>query len=116
MSKQVRQYDKEFKDQAVRLYLSRDISLPKLGQELGIPSSTLASSVSHHAKVDLPHISGHFFPIRAPFVQSPLDTGIQESNESFVDYKGVVCSKVQELGFAPGTPSRTIPVHRYREI
>jgi transposase len=50
MNKQVRHYDKEFKDQAVRLYLSRDISLPKLGQELGIPSSTLASWVSHHAK------------------------------------------------------------------
>jgi transposase-like protein len=45
MSKQIRQYDKEFKDQAVRLYLSRDSSLPKLGQELGIPASTLAGTV-----------------------------------------------------------------------
>jgi transposase-like protein len=50
MSKQVRHYDKEFKEQAVRLYLSRDISLPKLGQDLGIPSSTLATWVSYHAK------------------------------------------------------------------
>ena len=50
MTKKARQYDKEFKEQAVRLYMSRQTSYPKLGKELGIPSSTLATWVSEYSK------------------------------------------------------------------
>jgi transposase-like protein len=50
MTKQVRQYDKDFKEQAVRLYMSRETSYPKLGKELGIPSSTLAAWVREYSK------------------------------------------------------------------
>jgi transposase len=51
MTKQVRQYDQEFKEQAVRLYMSRETSYPKLGKELGVPSSTLAAWVREYSKV-----------------------------------------------------------------
>lgn len=44
-------------------------------------------SHAERGSLDLPPISGQFFPIRAPFVQSPLDTHNQEWSESFVDYK-----------------------------
>ena len=48
--REVRQYDQEFKEQAVHLYISRKTSLPKLGRELGIPASTLAAWVRGHSK------------------------------------------------------------------
>ena len=51
MTKQVRQYDQGFKEQAVRLYMNRETSYPKLGKELGVPSSTLAAWVREYSKV-----------------------------------------------------------------
>jgi len=50
MTKPVRQYDQEFKEQAVRLYMSRETSYPKLGKEIGIPSSTLAAWVRDYSR------------------------------------------------------------------
>ncbi|AIL13859.1 hypothetical protein IM40_10880 (plasmid) [Candidatus Paracaedimonas acanthamoebae] len=49
MKREVRQYDQEFKEQAVRLYMSRETSYPKLGKELGVPSSTLAAWVREYS-------------------------------------------------------------------
>lgn len=50
MMREVRQYDQEFKEQAVRLYMSREMSYPKLEKELGVPSSTLAAWVREYSK------------------------------------------------------------------
>jgi transposase len=49
MMREVRQYDQGFKEQAVRLYMSRETSYPKLGKELGVPSSTLAAWVREYS-------------------------------------------------------------------
>ena len=49
MSKRtIRKYDKEFKLNAVKLYLEGNHSFPQLSQELGVPSATLAGWVSNH--------------------------------------------------------------------
>lgn len=45
-----RNYDKEFKKNAVNLYLKNDRSYDSVGEELGIPGSTLASWVGAHSK------------------------------------------------------------------
>jgi len=42
----IRNYDNEFKHNAVSLYLSSGKSYPQLGEELGIASSTLAGWVN----------------------------------------------------------------------
>lgn len=44
----MRKYDKEFKLNAVNLYLEGNHSFPQLSQELGVPSATLAGWVSNH--------------------------------------------------------------------
>jgi transposase-like protein len=43
-----RKYDKEFKLNAVKLYLEGNHSFPKLSQELGVPGATLSTWVSNH--------------------------------------------------------------------
>jgi transposase-like protein len=49
MSKRtMRKYDKEFKLNAVNLYLEGNHSFPQLSKELGVPSATLAGWVSSH--------------------------------------------------------------------
>jgi transposase len=45
-----RQYDKEFKKNAVNLYLKANRSYEEVGSELGIPGSTLASWVNQQKK------------------------------------------------------------------
>lgn len=42
----IRNYDDEFKNNAVSLYLSGEMSYPQLGEELGIAPSTLAGWVN----------------------------------------------------------------------
>ena len=46
--RKLRSYDKEFKLNAVKLYLSGGRSYPVLRKELGIPTSTLVSWVRVH--------------------------------------------------------------------
>lgn len=46
MPKDKRKYDKEFKLNAVKLYLEGNRSFPQLSQELGVPVTTLAGWVS----------------------------------------------------------------------
>jgi transposase len=46
VTKKVRQYDEEFKKQAVRLYFEQGKSYRILGNELGIPEATLAGWVN----------------------------------------------------------------------
>lgn len=46
----IRSYDKEFKQNAVNLFLSNTRSYDELGKELGVPGSTLANWVSLHRK------------------------------------------------------------------
>ena len=48
--KQVRTYDKEFKLNAVKLYLERGRSYKQLGGELGVPEATLAGWVDHYKR------------------------------------------------------------------
>jgi len=43
-------YDKEFKLNAVKLFLSRGISCKQLSKELGLPPSTLAGWVEQHER------------------------------------------------------------------
>lgn len=43
-----RKYDKEFKLNAVKLFLASSKSYPKLSQELGIPTGTLATWVKSY--------------------------------------------------------------------
>ena len=45
-----RNYDKEFKLNAVKLYLSRGGSYSQVSKELGIPEATLAGWVHSHKK------------------------------------------------------------------
>lgn len=45
-TKKVRQYDEEFKKQAVRLYYEQGKTYRALGEELGIPEATLAGWVN----------------------------------------------------------------------
>lgn len=45
-----RQYDKEFKKNAVNLYLKNNRSYDSVGEELGMPDSTLASWVAAYSK------------------------------------------------------------------
>ena len=56
-NKRVRTYDKEFKLNAVRLYLTSGKSYPEVSGELGIPAGTLATWVHTH-KVE----GGEAFP------------------------------------------------------
>jgi len=44
----MRKYDKEFKLNAVNLYLEGNHSFPNLSKELGVPGATLSSWVSEH--------------------------------------------------------------------
>ncbi len=46
----MRSYDKEFKINAVSLYLSSGKSYQQISQDLGIPGSTLAGWVEEHKK------------------------------------------------------------------
>ncbi len=46
LQRTVRNYDKEFKSNAVSLYLRSGKSYPKLGEEPGIPGSTLSCWVN----------------------------------------------------------------------
>lgn len=46
--RKVRKYDKEFKINAVNLYLKGSRSYDQVGEELGIPGATLASWVEKH--------------------------------------------------------------------
>jgi transposase len=48
--RKLRKYDKEFKINAVNLYLKGDRSYEQIGDELGIPGATLASWVEKHKK------------------------------------------------------------------
>ena len=49
-AKQKRAYDKEFKLNAVQLYLKDNRSYRELGKELGIPSDTLSGWVKSYKK------------------------------------------------------------------
>jgi transposase-like protein len=52
MSKRkIRNYDKEFKINAIKLYLQSGRSYREIGDELGVPSATLAAWVSAHKEV-----------------------------------------------------------------
>ncbi len=48
--RKIRLYDKEFKINAVKLYLESGESYKKVSENLGIPCPTLASWVSSHKK------------------------------------------------------------------
>ena len=48
--RKLRIYDKEFKLNAVKLFLEGDGSYNKISEDLGIPRPTLASWVSNHKK------------------------------------------------------------------
>jgi len=48
--RKVRTYDKEFKQNAVNLYLKNNKSYDEVGEKLGIPGSTLASWVGSKKK------------------------------------------------------------------
>lgn len=50
MKQEIRVYDKEFKLNAVNLFLNKGLSYQQLSEELGIPSSTLAGWVKKHKK------------------------------------------------------------------
>lgn len=51
MSKRkVRSYDKEFKLNAIKLYLESDRSYRQMGDELGVPEATLANWVCDYKK------------------------------------------------------------------
>ncbi len=45
-----RVYDKEFKLNAVKLYLSNELSYIQISEELGVPTSTLSGWVKKHQK------------------------------------------------------------------
>ena len=45
-----RVYDKEFKLNAVKLYLSNELSYIQISEELGVPTSTLSGWVKEHQK------------------------------------------------------------------
>lgn len=47
-TKRTRSYDKEFKLNAVKLYLAQDRSYKQPGQELGVPEATLAGWVKNY--------------------------------------------------------------------
>jgi transposase len=46
--KQTRRYDKEFKENAVKLYLNGERTYDQLSEDLGVPCSTLASWVASY--------------------------------------------------------------------
>lgn len=46
--RKVRKYDKEFKVNAVKLYLESGRSSKQISEELGIPTPTLVSWIEHH--------------------------------------------------------------------
>ena len=69
--KKQRTYDKEFKQNAVNLYLNADRSYDEVGEELGIPGSTLASWVGSKKKNGAEAFpgKGHFKPSDAEVMQ-----------------------------------------------
>ena len=50
MKYKTRGYDKEFKLNAVNLFLSKDLSYRQLSEELDVPTSTLSGWVNQHQK------------------------------------------------------------------
>ena len=48
--RKLRKYDKEFKINAVKLFLNKDLSYKKISEELGIPTATLVGWVEAHQK------------------------------------------------------------------
>jgi transposase len=49
-SRKIRSYDKEFKLNAVKVYLKSGATYKKVSSDLGIPSATLAGWVEEHEK------------------------------------------------------------------
>jgi transposase-like protein len=66
----LRSYDKEFKLNAVKLYLESGRSYKQVGEELGIPPETLVGWVARHKKqgVDAFPGKGHINPENAELV------------------------------------------------
>lgn len=66
-----RKYDKEFKVNAVTLYLKSNRSYDQVGEELGIPGATLASWVGKRKKdgVEAFPGKGHLKPSDAEYAQ-----------------------------------------------
>ncbi len=48
--REMRKYDKEFKTNAVNLYLEGNRSISKLSEELGVPEATLAGWLKSHKR------------------------------------------------------------------
>lgn len=62
--RKVRSYDKEFKQNAVNHFLRNNASCDKVGEELGVPASTLTSWVAAHRKNGLEAFPGKGKTIR----------------------------------------------------
>lgn len=69
--KKQRMYDKEFKKNAVNLYLNSNRSYEEVGEELGLPGSTLASWVGSQKRNGAEAFpgKGHLKPSDAEIMQ-----------------------------------------------
>ena len=74
----MRKYDKEFKVNAVKLYLSKRLTYKKIGEELGIPTATLAGWIGKYREDEAEAFpgKGHLKPADAELVRMHKELSI----------------------------------------
>ena len=84
--RQIREYSKEFKIQAVELATQSDMSINQAALDLGIPSQTLNTWVRHSKRTDRPAFTGR--GVQALTEQEKRIKDLERENA--VDRKSVV--------------------------